>query len=57
MELTMDPRQPVLPTVGSLEAGLTADGEGRLARPGVRRDSYTGECECPDDCPRDHDNE
>ncbi len=57
MELKVDPRQPVQHTVGSLEPGLTVDGEGRLVRPGVREYSYSAECECPNDCPSDHENE
>jgi hypothetical protein len=56
MEVKVDPRQPVQQTVGSREPGLT-DRDGRLVRPGVRQYSYAAECECPDDCPRDHDNE
>ncbi len=57
MELKVDPGQLVQHTVGSLEPGLPVDGDSGRVRPGVRRDSYTAECECPDDCPRDHDNE
>ncbi len=56
MELKVDRPQPVQQTVGSLESGLTVDGDGRLVQ-GVRQDSYASECECPDDCPRDHGNE
>ncbi len=57
MELNVDPRQPVEQTIGSLEPALTVDGDGRLVRPGVPQNSYSAECECPDDCPRDHGNE
>jgi hypothetical protein len=57
MELKVDPRQPVQQTVGSREPGLTAEVDGRLVGPGVRQYSYWAECECPDDCLRDHENE
>lgn len=63
MELKMDLRQPVAPTVGSLEPshlwvlGLALDDDGSIAGPGRRRYSDWTECECPDDCLRDHENE
>ena len=63
MELKMDFRQPIEQTVGSLAPshlwvlGLTLDDEGSIVGPGRRRDSYWAECECPDDCLRDHGNE
>ena len=63
MDLRSDPRQPVSGTVGSLEswrlptAGLAADDDGSLAGGGPRPYSYRTECECPYDCPMDHENE
>ena len=57
MELTVDPRQPVEQSVGSLESGLALDADRQLVSNGRRQDSYSAECECPDDCPRDHGNE
>ncbi len=60
--LEFDLRQPIL-TVGSIEPsrlwnlGLTADDGGPLAEPAMRENSYLSECECPDDCLRDHENE
>lgn len=63
MELRMDPRQPVKGTVGSMEPslvwmlGLPTVDDGPLAEPGGRSYSYWAECECPDDCLRDHENE
>jgi hypothetical protein len=62
MELSMDLRQPVRGPIGSMEpshlwiVGLAAD-DGQLARPQARPYSYMAECECPDDCLRDHENE
>ncbi len=63
MALNMDPRQPVKQTVGSAAPshqwirGLpTVDG-GQFAEPALREDSYLSECECPNDCLRDHENE
>jgi hypothetical protein len=37
--------------------GLAVGDDGALAGPGHRRSSYWAECECPDDCLRDHENE
>ncbi len=37
--------------------GLTSDDEGSRIGSRTRPDSFWAECECPDDCPRDHDNE
>jgi len=63
----MDPevvqRQPSAAQVGSLEPshlwvlGPALDDEGSLVGPGRREYSYWAECECPDDCLRDHENE
>ena len=63
MTLEFDLGQPVLQTVGSVEPsrlwnlGLAADDGGPLAKRAMREDSYLSECECPDDCLRDHENE
>jgi len=63
VELRMDPGQPTPGTLGSMQPsrpwmlGLVAVDDDPLARPGARPYSYRAECECPDDCPRDHDNE
>ena len=63
MELKMDFRQPTAPTAGSLEPshlwvlGLALDDEGSIVGPGRRQYSDWAECECPDDCLRDHENE
>jgi hypothetical protein len=63
MELRIDLRQPVHETVGSSEpshrwiVGFAAIDFGRFAERQGRRYSYLGECECPDDCLRDHENE
>jgi hypothetical protein len=62
MDLRFDQRQTVNDTVGSLESwqprnpGLAFEEQGpvRATRPPY---SYSAECECPDDCPRDHENE
>jgi len=56
MEHPLDLRQPMPTTISSLEP-LTADDDGSLAGPGRRQYSYWAECECPDDCLRDHENE
>lgn len=62
MELTMD-LQVVQETRHSLEPshlwvlGLAVDDHGELVGPGRRKYSYLAECECPDDCLRDHENE
>ena len=63
MDLRSDPRQPINGNVGSPEswrlpaAGLAVDDDGSLAASGTRPYSYRAECECPHDCPRDHENE
>ena len=63
MELSVDLGQPVQKTVTSLEPshlwvlGLAVDDDGSLVGPGRRQDGYLADCECPDDCLRDHDNE
>ena len=63
MERKVDLRQPIEPTVGSLAPshlwvlGLAVDDEGTIVGPGRRQYSDLAECECPDDCLRDHENE
>lgn len=63
MDLKVDLRQPVKETVGSLEPshlwvlGLAVGDDGSLVGPGRRQYSYWTDCECPDDCLRDHENE
>lgn len=37
--------------------GIAMEPDGTLAGPGLRRYSFWAECECPDDCNRDHENE
>ena len=39
------------------EAARVVDDAGSLDGPQARPYSFAGECECPDDCPRDHANE
>ena len=63
MELNADLRQPSKEPIGSLEPshlwvlGLVVDDDGSLVGPGRRQDSSWAECECPDNCLRDHENE
>jgi hypothetical protein len=58
-----DGPQLVQQTAGSEEPsrprilGLMAVDDGPLVKPALRPYSYGSECECPDDCPRDHENE
>lgn len=37
--------------------GLAMEWDGTVVGPGLRRYSFWSECECPDDCARDHENE
>lgn len=63
MQLNIEPRQPIQQTAGSAEPshpwilGLIADEDGPPNEPAMRPYSYVSECECPDDCLRDHENE
>jgi hypothetical protein len=63
LNLNLDPGQPVRRTAISLEPshqwvlGLTVDDDGSLVGPDWPQSSYRAECECPDDCLRDHGNE
>lgn len=62
MEPGVDLRQTRKETVGSLEPthrwvpGQAADHDA-VVEPRIPEFSYLAECECPDDCPRDHENE
>jgi hypothetical protein len=63
MKLNVDIRQPTRQTAGSAEPsnpwilGLVAADDGPRAVPGGLPYSFFAECECPDDCLRDHENE
>jgi|SoimicmetaTmtHPA_FD_contig_31_13383480_length_542_multi_1_in_0_out_0_2 hypothetical protein len=63
MELRMDLQEPAHGAVGSMQLsrpwmlGLATVDDGPLADPGARPYSYRADCECPQDCLRDHENE
>jgi hypothetical protein len=63
MQLNVDTRQPIQQTTGSPEPsdpwilGLIAVDDDTRAAPGGRPYSFLSECECPDDCLRDHESE
>ena len=63
MELKVEQGQRTAPTVGSLEPthlwvlGLDRDDVGPRSEDAGRPYSFLAECDCPDDCPRDHANE
>jgi hypothetical protein len=63
MDLKVVQRQPSAAPLGSLEPshlwvlGLALADKGSLVGPGRREYSFLAECECPDDCLRDHENE
>jgi hypothetical protein len=63
MNLNVDLRQPTKENVGSVEPshlrtlGLAVDHDGPLVGSGRPQYSYWADCECPDDCLRDHENE
>ena len=63
MDLKVDLQQPIKETIGWLEPshlwalGLAVDEDGSIVGPGLRQYSYQADCECPDDCLRDHENE
>jgi hypothetical protein len=63
MELMVEVRHPVREPVPSparsldREVARIRDEAGSLGGPRARPYSYLAECECPDDCPRDHANE
>ncbi len=59
MNLQMDLFQPLQKIVGSLLPSLDRPlhHDGTPVEPGSSEPSSWAECECPDDCPRDHENE
>ena len=63
MQLNFDPGLPAKPTAGSAEPwhrrilGLLGVDAGPRVVPALRPYSFLTECECPDDCLRDHENE
>jgi hypothetical protein len=61
MQLNIEVRQLVQQTAGSAEPLLPwilgSVDDGPRVEPALRPYSYTSECECPDDCLRDHENE
>ena len=68
MQLNVDVRQPVQQSARSAAPshawilGLIADDRSlvepvALVEPAMRQYSYASECECPNDCLRDHENE
>ena len=63
MRSSDDGRQPVQQAAGSADPrhpwmlGSAAVEDGPLAKAALRPYSYRSECECPDDCLRDHENE
>jgi hypothetical protein len=63
MQFPVDLRQSIPQAAGSAEPshlwilGPTAADDGPPAMPGARPYSFLSDCECPDDCLRDHENE
>lgn len=63
MDLKVDIRKPVNATVSSLVPshgpvfGMAVDEVSPPVGPSTRQYSYWAECNCPGDCPRDHENE
>jgi len=63
VERSVEQREPAHTSVASPEPskpwvlGLVSDDEGSRTGPQARPSSFWAECECPDDCPRDHANE
>ena len=63
MELIVDVRHPTREPATALDrtrardAAHVIDNAGSLGEPLARPYSFLAECECPDDCPRDHANE
>ncbi|MEA2536980.1 MAG: hypothetical protein QOF11_1214 [Chloroflexota bacterium] len=62
MDLNVDPGQSFKRAI-TLEPshhwvlGLTADDDASIVGRGQRQSSYQVECDCPDNCLRDHENE
>jgi len=63
MELRTEVQQPIEPMVGVQELvppwlrWVALDSERSLGEHAPRPYSYMAACECPYDCPRDHENE
>jgi hypothetical protein len=63
MELSLDQPRPALPPVASREPSPSqrvrrvTEGHESPVEPATRRYSFWTDCECPDDCLRDHANE
>lgn len=63
MGRSVEQREPAHTSVASPEPSkswvldLASDDEGWRIGPRTRQYSFWAGCECPDDCPRDHDNE
>ena len=62
MQLNTETRQPDRQVFATAERspwslGLTGADEGSSTTASGSPDSFTAECECPDDCLRDHENE
>jgi hypothetical protein len=63
VELNVDIRQPIAGTISSLEPshlwvlGLARDDASSPVEPVRPRYSFLADCECPDACMRDHENE
>ena len=63
MQLAVDTREPIQQITGSPEPshpwilGLIAADDDTRAAPGGHPYSFLSECECPDDCLRDHESE
>ena len=63
MELIVEARHPAREPAAALdrsrdrEAARVIDDAGSLGGPRTIPYSFAAECECPDDCPRDHANE
>ena len=63
MQLAFDTPQPAQQMAGTAEPshpwilGLIARDDSPRTTPAGRPYSFLGDCECPDDCLRDHENE
>lgn len=63
MQITVDVHRSTRPPARPAEASPgwdlrpTAADDARLAMPRVQAYSFLSDCECPDDCLRDHENE
>jgi hypothetical protein len=63
MQYTVDLRQSIPQVLGSPKpsylwlSGPTEADDGQVAVLQAQPYSFMSECQCPDDCPRDHENE